>query len=650
MSLPHHIVKGTIYHHRLTPADHAFEYPVYYLALELGALSQYSLPPFFTYNRPGLVSLHDGDFLDASPAPLQEKCRRFMGTTGELERIILVTCPRILGYAFNPVSFYIGLVNNRPARMLAEVNNTFGERHVYQLTKPSGQSDGYTHFTAAKDFHVSPFNDRQGDYLFRVRWGESQLEIHIDIVRNGTTTFRSGLTGSMHAPVARWSLLKILPMFFYQNLMTLPRIHRQAASLHFTKKLRYYPKPAPRSPMTIGHARPTLLERLGAFFFRRLSTRIAHGRLRLHMPDGTVRSYGPEASHPVVDLHVTDYAFFRRILLDGDIGLGEAYMYGQWTTPNETDFIAFLIRNRDSFESGEFISTHLARVAHRLAHARKSNTKSRSRSNISAHYDLNNNFFRMFLDPAMLYSCAYFRNPDESLEEAQRNKMQMLISKAGIQPEHHVLEIGSGWGGMAMEMARSTGCRVTSITISREQLTLARERVAAAGLEGRVSIEFCDYRDLAGHFDRIISIEMIEAVGHEHLDDFFDCIDRSLKPGGRAVIQGITIPDDRYDAYRKSVDWIQKHIFPGGHLVSVGIIETCLKKTGHLRLSDIEDIGPHYARTLDLWRKNLQDRRTDLEALGYDDVFFRTWVYYFCYCEAAFATRTLGNHHFVIDK
>jgi cyclopropane-fatty-acyl-phospholipid synthase len=325
-------------------------------------------------------------------------------------------------------------------------------------------------------------------------------------------------------------------------------------------------------------------------------------------------------------------------------------MLGQWTTPDLTAVIAFLIDNRDALENGELKSARLNALVNWFAHLLRSNTKTRSRKNISAHYDLSNDFFALFLDPTMMYSSAVFATEDEPLEDAQRRKMRLLIEQADIRPEHHVLEIGSGWGGMAIEMARTTGCRVTSVTISREQHALARERVKAAGLDDRVDIQFCDYRDIEGTFDRVVSIEMLEAVGHEHFDSFFRTIDRSLAPGGRAVLQVITIPHARYDAYRKSVDWIRIHIFPGGHLPSVEALEASMHRCSSLRITARDDIGPHYAPTLARWRKTLASRLPDLDRMGYDDVFFRTWEYYFCYCEAAFATHTLGNHHLVLQR
>ena len=644
------IYRGTVYHNRLEPTGHAFHYPIFFFAFDVDSLTDTNRLRLFGYNRPALFTLRDRDYLDQPDEPLAVKSRRLFADT-RIRRITLVTVPRVLGYVFNPVSFYLGYgEDGKLIAMLAEVNNTFNERHLYQLTQPVADAAGALHFQAAKAFHVSPFNDRMGDYQFRVNQIGEGLEIHVDIARNGKAVFRSGIVARTSSPLTDRALLGTAIRFPFQNLLTVPRIHIHAARLYFQKKMRYFPKPGPKSAMTIKSAPPTAIEKFGQRIFNGLLTKLQTGRIHVTTPDGVTRVYGPGENGPTADLRITDYTFYRRILLDGDIGLGEAYMYGQWETKNLTGFIAFLIANRDALENGELATSRFKWLINRLMHVMRSNTKTKSRKNISAHYDLSNDFFQLFLDPTLMYSSAVYPTPDATLEQAQHHRMQMLIRKADIRAEHHVLEIGSGWGGMAIEMARTTGCRVTSITISTEQLKLARERVKAAGLENKVSIEFSDYRDVQGQFDRVVSIEMLEAVGHEHFDAYFATIDRVLKPDGRAVIQVITIPHARYDAYKKSVDWIQKHIFPGGHLPSVEALEASMSRVSKLRIAEKEDIGPHYAPTLAQWRKNLSAQRDALERMGFDDIFFRTWIYYFCYCEAAFATRTLGNHHLVITR
>jgi len=645
------IYTGTIYHNRLKPVGHVFQYPVFFFALNLHQLPSINHKTrLFGYNRSRLFSLRDQDYLDIPPAPVIDKIRKYLPHV-EITELVMVTVPRVLGYVFNPVTFYLGYsLDKKLIAAVAEVNNTFKERHVYVLHDPETDLEGFIHFKTAKAFHVSPFNDRNGNYLFRFRDQNGKLEVHIDIERDGEVVFRSGIVGSRSEPISDRAMVKSLIRFPLQNILTLSRIHFQAIRLYFGKKMQYFPKPGPKSIMTIKISPPTWLEKLGMNVFTRLLRKVKLGLITVRMPDGTEQSHGIEGTGPSVTLLIKDYTFFRRILLDGDIGLGEAYMYGQWETPDLTALISFLIANRDSFQNGELKSSRLNWLIHRIHHIFRSNTKMMSRKNIGAHYDLSNEFFSLFLDPTMLYSAAVFSSPEESHEQAQHNKMKAIIEKAHISPHHHVLEIGSGWGGFAMEMARTIGCKVTSITISHEQLKLARHRVKEAGLEDRVSIELCDYRDIKGTYDRIVSIEMLEAVGHEHFGTFFRTIEEHLKPDGIAVLQVITIPHDRYDAYRKSVDWIQKHIFPGGHLPSVEALKVAMAGNSRLFVQQMDNIGIHYARTLKLWRDNLVSQHEKLTSMGYDEVFYRTWLYYFSYCEAAFATRALGNHHLVLTR
>jgi cyclopropane-fatty-acyl-phospholipid synthase len=263
---------------------------------------------------------------------------------------------------------------------------------------------------------------------------------------------------------------------------------------------------------------------------------------------------------------------------------------------------------------------------------------------------LSNEFFAAFLDPSMTYSSALFENDAETLEQAQRNKLRKIIAKAEITANDHVLEIGCGWGSFALEAVRQTGCRVTGITVSQEQLHLARQRVRDAGLEDRIEIRLCDYRHIEGQYSKVVSIEMLEAVGHSGLRFFFAACDKALQPGGRAVIQVITIPDRKYTAYRYSSDWIRKHIFPGGHVPSIGAISAAMACSSTLKLDDLEHHGLDYAKTLDLWRQTLMSRQQEILSLGYDETFLRKWEYYFAYCQAGFAAQVIDLAQIVLTK
>ena len=374
----------------------------------------------------------------------------------------------------------------------------------------------------------------------------------------------------------------------------------------------------------------------------RLASRIHAGRLTVVFPDGKPRYYGRKGSEPAVTLRIKDDEFFRRIVVHGEIGLGEAYMDGLWETDDLVALIELGILNRREMPLNTLWLTVPSRLRNLRLHRANRNTLTRAQHNIHTHYDLSNDFFRLWLDETMTYSCAYFTRPDEPLAEAQRNKYRRLAEQAGIRSGDTVLEIGSGWGGFAMFAAETYGCRVTSITISEEQLHFARRRVAEAGLQAHVSIEYQDYRSVRGRFDRIVSIEMFEAVGAEYFATFFEACDRALRPGGRIALQTISVPDRSFPSLRDGVNWFQKYIFPGGMLPSLAEIERSLKNT-HLVIDAVTDIGPHYALTLRAWRQAFMSHLPEVRALGFDDRFIRMWEYYLAASEAGFLTRNTGD-------
>jgi len=349
-------------------------------------------------------------------------------------------------------------------------------------------------------------------------------------------------------------------------------------------------------------------------------------------------------------MRVNDYRFFSRVLFGADIGLGESFMADEWDTEDVPAVISFFIRNRDNLQDGNFTESLLQRLMEKVRFLTRANTLPGSRRNIRRHYDLSNEFFQTFLDDSMSYSCAVFKNPDDSLDAAQQNKYRRIIQKARLCREDHLLEIGCGWGGFAMEAVRQTGCRVTGITISRDQYNLARERVRKAGFEDRIDILFRDYRRMRGRFDKIVSIEMLEAVGHRFYRVFFRQLDRLLKPEGIAVLQTITIPDNRYESYRKSHDWIQKHIFPGGLLPSLTILTQNLTRHTTLMVDSVENIGDHYATTLSRWHRRFNAHKQQVADLGFDREFRRKWFYYLGICEAGFRERVLGDLQLVLTR
>ncbi|MCS6884351.1 MAG: cyclopropane-fatty-acyl-phospholipid synthase family protein [Acidobacteriota bacterium] len=370
------------------------------------------------------------------------------------------------------------------------------------------------------------------------------------------------------------------------------------------------------------------------------------GQLRMTLPSGAVVVYGSGAQGPLAAIKVNREEFFRKCVLYGDIGFGEAYVDGDWDSDDIVAVISWFIANIDSAPtlSGgrNLLWGNLLRFVNRLGHQLRRNTLVGARRNIKAHYDLSNELFELFLDPSMTYSCARFEGSITELEAAQKCKYETMCRKLKLRPEHHLLEIGCGWGGFAIYAAGNYGCQITAITISEQQYEYAVRRVQEAGLDSRVRILLCDYREVKGEFDRIVSIEMLEAVGHKYLSSFFRKCHELLKKDGILGLQVIICPDSRYKSLRRGVDWIQKHIFPGSLLPSIAAINKAINDTGDMYLHGLEEMGLHYAKTLATWRDNFNANLPDIYSLGFNEKFVRKWNYYFSYCEAAFRMRNIN--------
>ncbi len=377
--------------------------------------------------------------------------------------------------------------------------------------------------------------------------------------------------------------------------------------------------------------------------------RIRVGRIAVVLPDGSRRVYGDPASPDAGEIRVHDPAAASRMLLGGEIGAGEAYMDGLWSSPDLPALLRVAALNRDALALPHGWWRVPLRLRRTLAHRARRNTVTGSRRNIEAHYDLGNDLYRLFLDETMTYSSAVFTAPDQTLADAQRTKYRVIAERAGLRGGEHVLEIGSGWGGFALYAAGELGCRVTTITVSPAQHALATERVAAAGLADRVSVELRDYRAIAGSYDAIVSIEMLEAVGAEYFATYFEACDRALRPGGRLSLQVITLPDAAYEPQRRGANWIQTYIFPGGLLPSLAAIERSLHGTG-LLIRDVEDIAPSYVRTLQAWRSAFLAHLDKVRALGFDERFIRMWDFYLSISEAGFATGITQDLQIVLEK
>ncbi|MCU0592082.1 MAG: cyclopropane-fatty-acyl-phospholipid synthase family protein [Desulfobacterales bacterium] len=369
-------------------------------------------------------------------------------------------------------------------------------------------------------------------------------------------------------------------------------------------------------------------------------------RGRLHLVDGTERHAFGRASErfPLeATLTVHHQRFYGDCLFGGTIGAGEAYMSGFWSTNDLTAVIRIFALHPELFSGMDKGFARIMTPLYKYFHASKKNTREGSRRNIIAHYDLGNDFYQLFLDDTMTYSCGIFERPDSSLQEASIAKYDRICRKLELSPADHVLEIGAGWGGFAIHAAAHYGCRVTTTTISDRQHEMAGQRFAAAGLSDRITLLKQDYRDLTGTFDKLVSIEMIEAVGHQFLEEFFLVCSNRLKPDGQMLLQAITIRDQVFDWHKHNVDFIKRYIFPGSCIPSVTAISMAVAERTDLRIFHLEDITAHYARTLRLWRENFFHNIDRVRDLGFPDAFIRMWEFYLCYCEGGFAERYLGD-------
>ena len=345
---------------------------------------------------------------------------------------------------------------------------------------------------------------------------------------------------------------------------------------------------------------------------------------------------------PPPTLRVNDARFYRAIALGGSVGAAEAYMDGAWTCDDLVGLVRLLVRNRDLLDDVERGPARVAGWALRLVHALRRNTTSGARRNIAAHYDMGNTFFRLFLSEDLMYSSASFEREDDTLEAASTRKLETICRKLQLREGDRVLEIGTGWGGFALHVAREHRCHVTTTTLSREQYELARERVAEAGLQDRVTVFMRDFRQLDGTYDKLASIEMVEAIGPENLRRYFACIGERLTPQGLALVQAITIEDHRYEQAVRSVDFIKRHVFPGSFIPSIAAMMSAKTAASDLALLDLEDMGLSYARTLQAWRERFLDRLPQVRALGFDERFIRMWEFYLAYCEGGFRERSIG--------
>jgi len=389
--------------------------------------------------------------------------------------------------------------------------------------------------------------------------------------------------------------------------------------------------------------------RIARWLLFRLLSATRQGSITLY-EGGQRFHFGDESAELCAEVDIMDPGVYWRLLTGGSIAAAEAWMDGEWETQQLTSLLQIIALNSQVLRRLESGFQFLGRPAELLRHWTRRNHRAQARENIAAHYDLGNEFYAHFLDNRQLYSSALFRHGEQDLDQAQQAKMARLCEQLELTADDHLLEIGTGWGAMAEYAARHYGCRVTTTTLSREQYIWARERIARSGLQDRVEVLLCDYRDLTGEFDKLVSVEMIEAVGKRYLPVFFKTCQARLRPGGRMVIQSITIQDQRYQDYAKSVDFIQRYIFPGGFLPSITAMSELMTRHTDFVIRNLFDMGPDYACTLAHWRQRFVQAWPNIEKLGFDERFRRMWLYYFGYCEAGFNARTISVVQLTADR
>ena len=399
-------------------------------------------------------------------------------------------------------------------------------------------------------------------------------------------------------------------------------------------------------------ASPGPLALLGRRLLLAQFSQLQDGELRIIEWDGVQHRFGQRTNRldVAVTLHVDHPQLYADAAFGGTVGAGEAYIRGLWRCDDLTALVRLFVANRDMMNAMDSRWALLSQPLLKVFHFLNRNSKSGSARNIAAHYDLGNALYELMLDPTMAYSCGIFASDQSTLEEASIAKFEAVCRKLRLQPSDRVVEIGTGWGGLAIHAAAHYGCHVTTTTISQEQHDYARDKIARLGLTDRITLLLEDYRDLQGRFDKAMSIEMIEAVGADYLDTYLRKCSDLLAPHGAMLLQAITLQDQFYEQARKSVDYIQRFIFPGSFIPSVEVISRSLTRATDLKIFHLEDIGPHYARTLAAWRRNFFDNLGKVRALGYPDSFVRLWEYYLCYCEGGFAERQLGDVQLLLTK
>ena len=643
------LVAGQVTHRRPGPVRHSFRHRVYQWLVDLDCL------PRQPWHLRAFAHFSSADHLGDPALPIKRNIENYLALggigLGDRGRVLMLASARVLGHVFDPLSvFWCYDSSGRLVCVVAEVHNTYGERHAY-LLRPDEAGTAVTD----KSFYVSPFFDVTGTYELRFTLRPDLVATTVTLRREGTVAFSATFRGRPEPATSRNLVRRLIRQpLMTQRVSALIRVHgiwlwlrrparpRSAAPHPAGRNLTMTVSTAIRWPAAATTPRAPLRAGIARVIFDHAVRRVP---VRVTYPDGRVLGAGSPAS-PELEV-VRPAAFLARLGRDAKIGFGEAYMAGDWRAGSGTDLADLLT----SFASRltVLIPPALQRLrvfVDRPVPHDQENTLDGSRSNIAAHYDLSNDLFAAFLDPTMTYSSAWFDDsePVETatrLEEAQLRKVDGILDLAGVRSGTRLLEIGTGWGTLAIRAAQR-GARVTTITLSREQMRLARERVESAGLSGLVEVRVQDYREAGGLYDAIVSVEMIEAVGEAYWPAYFAALDRLLAPGGTVAIQAITMDHQRFLATRRSFSWIQKYIFPGGIIPSLQAVDDTLAAHTTLRVTHRRELRTHYARTLRLWRERFLGQWPRIHAQGFDETFRRMWEFYLAYSEAGFRSGYLG--------
>ncbi len=643
------IGSGFTSHTRKTPIKRTFQYNLNYLYIDLKEITYLNQLLFFGWNKRAFFSLHDRTYLHPGKETINEKLRQFMeqnGPTIKYDSVFLLTSPGFFGINFNPVSFFYLYRKNELIAIIAEVHNTFNEKHLYLLSKPQFKKENI-YFEQIKDFHVSPFFKVEGKYHFLFSKKKDMIDITINYFKGKSHMFNANL--KLHlSPIKKYSFIPMFFNFLSTAALTFPRILYQATKLKFVHKLPHFKNKGIQNNNSFSRKTPSLLSKLAMKLVGRHLKKISVGELLLNCPNGDQIRYGNPETGSTAILEILDYRFFKSLILKGDIGLADSYINQYWRTDNLEKVFDVFLDNETVLRASNFI-IKIKKLIYLMQHKLRKNNIQTAKKNIYEHYDLGNDFFKLFLDKNRVYSSGVFTNVSDSLEKAQLTKIDNALKMADVQPTHRILEIGSGWGALAIRAVETIGCHVTTVTISEEQYNFVKQKINQHNLDANIEVKLMDYRLLSGKYDRIVSIEMLEAVGHDYLSTYFKKCYDLLNLKGKAMFQCITIPHNRYDIYRKSPDFIQKYIFPGGHLPSLEILKSVTSST-HFNWAKYVNITEHYVTTLRLWEKNFKLNKSNIKALGFDQSFFQTWLYYFNYCSSGFKSNFIENYQFVLEK